>query len=164
MKIIRSIISSVTEGVIKRFSGSGRPYETFTDRECFQHYGFTSRPLSGAEGIIIIEDGIIYLVASDDRRYRIQLQAGEVALYSDEGDVVHLKRNREIYIKGGNKVTVDSPEVNLSGARAGLRRLIDERFRTLFNSHVHTTGSGNTGAPTQTLEYADHATDKARGA
>lgn len=108
LKMVRSIISSVTEGVIKRFSGSGRSDETFTSREYFQHYGFTSRPLKDAEGILIKDGNNIILVASDDRRYRIQVEDGEVALYTDEGDKIHLKRNKEISISSGGKVVVNA--------------------------------------------------------
>lgn len=181
MKMIRTIITSIVEGVIKRFSGSGRTGESFTNREYMQHYGFTSRPLSGAEGLLLMEGNRIYLIASDDRRYRIAVENGEVCLYTDEGDNIHLKRNNEIEINSGSKVTinapevivsastkcqVNSPEVNLSGDRAGLRRLIDDRFRTLFNAHVHSGcgGSQNSGVPTTTLELVSHATDYVRGA
>ncbi len=51
--MIRGIIESGVEGLIKRFSALGRQGESFTSREYFQHYGFTSRPLVGAEAIII---------------------------------------------------------------------------------------------------------------
>lgn len=188
--MIRAIIQSVIEGVIKRFTASGRPDETITNREYLQHYGFTSRPLAGAEAVIIQKGNHIVMIASDDRRYRIAIEAGEVCLYTDEGDFIRLKRGKEIHINTGNKLTVDaandavintktatvnastkcqvnSPEINLSGDRAGLRRFIDDRFRALFNAHIHSgvaTGSGNTGAPTQTLEITSHATDKVRGA
>ena len=188
--MIRAIIQSVYEGVIKRFSASGRADEIFTNREYFQHYGFTSRPLSGAEAIIIKEGNHIIMIASDDRRYRLAIEDGEVALYTDEGDIIHSKRGKEIYIKSGNKLKADiendveintknavinasvkcqvnSPEINLSGDRAGLRRLIDDRFRELFNSHVHSgvqAGGSNSGPPTTTLEFANQATDIVRGA
>lgn len=102
--MIRGIVTSVVEGVIKRFSASGRPDETIENREYFQHYGFTSRPKAGAEIIIIREGGHFVAVGSDDRRYRIALENGEVALYTDEGDKVHLKRNRIIEIIGGEKI------------------------------------------------------------
>jgi len=69
--LIRGIIQSVVEGVIKRFTAAGRPDETIANREYFQHYGYTSRPLPGAEAIIIQEDNHIIMIASDDRRYRI---------------------------------------------------------------------------------------------
>jgi phage gp45-like len=102
--MIRGIVNSVIEGLIKLFSASGRSGETFTGREYFQHYGFTSRPMEGAE-IIIIKEGNHYLaIASDDRRYRLAVEEGEVALYTDEGDKIHLKRDKTIEIVSGNKL------------------------------------------------------------
>ena len=102
--MIRGIVISVWEGLIKRFSASGRASETIGNREYMQHYGFTSRPKAGAE-IIIINEGNHYLgIASDDRRYRLALEDGEVALYTDEGDKVHLKRDKTIEIVSGNKL------------------------------------------------------------
>jgi len=185
--MIRGIIQAVFEGVIKRFSASGRQGEQFDNREYMQHYGFTSRPLSGAEAIIIKDGNHIVMIASDDRRYRIALENGEVCLYTDEGDFIHFKRNKLLHISTGNKLLVDatndieintktavvnaslkcqvnSPEINMGDDRAGVRRLIDERFRTLFNAHVHSGcgGSQNSGSPTTSLEYANHATDITR--
>jgi phage baseplate assembly protein V len=104
--MIRGIVLSIAEGVIKRFSATGRCDETISDREYFQHYGYTSRPQAGAEIIIIREGGHFVAVASDDRRYRIALEDGEVALYTDEGDKIHFKRDRIIEIIGGEKVIV----------------------------------------------------------
>jgi phage gp45-like len=102
--MIRGIVNAVTEGLIKLFSSSGRTGEVYDDREYFQHYGFTSRPLNGAE-IIIINEGNHYLgIASCDRRYRLAVENGEVALYTDEGDHIHLKRNKIIEVISGNKL------------------------------------------------------------
>jgi phage baseplate assembly protein V len=115
MKLIRSVLSSVVEGAIKRFSGSGRVNETITDREYMQHYGFTSAPLAGAEGIIVNEGNHIILIATDDRRYRLAVVGGEVALYSDEGDCVHLMRNRNIVVIGGTSVQVQTPSLHVVG-------------------------------------------------
>jgi len=118
--MIRSIITSVSEGVIKRFTGAGRPKETFTNREYFQHYGYTSRPLPDAEGIVLKKGNNIIMVASDDRRYRIALVEGEVAIYTDEGDFIHLKRDKILHIKTGNKLLIDATndvEVNTTRAK-----------------------------------------------
>lgn len=105
--MIRGIVISVIEGFIKLFSASGRSYETLTNREYMQHYGFTSRPKEGAE-IIIINEGNHYLaIASDDRRYRLAVEDGEVALYTDEGDAVHLKRGNNIEVTCKNKLTAN---------------------------------------------------------
>ncbi len=171
--MIRSIIQSVVEGAIKRFTGTGRSYETFTSREYFQHYGFTSRPQAGAEGIVIVRDNHIVMIASDDRRYRISLADGEVALYDDVGQKVHLTRDGlevesplkvtvtapQVDVEGATVVNVVSPQINLGEAtRAELRRLIDERFITVYNGHVH----GASPTPTPQITVATCATEITR--
>lgn len=85
--------------------------ETHSKVERFQNYGFTSVPFEGAEACVVFphgnrEHGII--IAVDDRRYRMKaMEKGEVALYTDEGDYVHLKRNKEILVNCGNKLTAN---------------------------------------------------------
>jgi phage baseplate assembly protein V len=117
--MIRGIIQTVFEGAIKRFTASGRTDETIANREYFQHYGFSSRPLAGGEAIIIREGNHFVMIASDDRRYRIALEEGEVALYTDEGDKIHLKRDKTIEIVCGNKLvaTVEN-EVEITTKKA----------------------------------------------
>lgn len=87
--------------------------------ERFQNYGFTSVPHPGAEGIGLAVGGVrshMVVVAVDDRRYRMKsLEEGEVALYTDEGDYVLLKRGRIIEVKAGSKVSVDAPLVETTG-------------------------------------------------
>lgn len=93
--------------------------------ELFQHYGFTSAPLVGAEFIALPVGGNskhTVVVASEDGRYRIQLKDGEVALYTDEGDYVHLKRGRLIevvtetlLVKAGTKVRFETPLIEQTG-------------------------------------------------
>lgn len=88
------------------------------DAERYQHYGFTSVPLSGAEGIVVAIGGSrdhVVIVADGDRRYRLKgLEGGEVAIYDDQGQAVHLKRDG-IEIYGTEKVTVDAPETEFTG-------------------------------------------------
>ena len=105
--MIRGIIDSVVEGAIKRITMKGYAGETISDKEYFQHYGYTSRPLPGAEGVMIREGNHWILIGSDDRRYRIAVEDGEVALYTDEGDHIHFKRGKEIFIKSGNKLVAE---------------------------------------------------------
>lgn len=119
LTLVRTIISAVVQGVIQRFSGTGRDGEEFKSRELLQHYGFTSRPKQGAEGIALIQGNTIYLIAEDDRRYRIALESGEVALYTDEGDKVHLKRGNEIQIATSGRVSIEAAtEVVIDTAEA----------------------------------------------
>lgn len=179
--VLRVIIDSVVEGAIKRLDARARLDEAVADREYFQHYGYTSRPLPGAEGILVREGGVVYMVASDDRRYRVAIEAGEVCIYTDEGDKIHCHRNRIIEIVGGAQVivntavatvnattsaTVTSPAINLGGERGGMRKLIDERLKAVFDGHVHTgvqAGAGNSGTPSAALVLANVATDVTRG-
>lgn len=153
--MIRGVVKNVVEGVIKRFTAIGRADETISDREYLQHYGYTSRPLEGAE-IIIIREGNHYLaIASDDRRYRIRLEEGEVALYDDLGQTVRLTRDG-IVVESPKRidatapeVTVTADEINLGGDRNGLLALVDERIIALLNTHTHTgvqPGLGESGA------------------
>lgn len=178
--MIRFIISACVEGVIKRLSGAG--LIDIESREYFQHYGFTSRPLPGGEAIAVADGNHIVIVASDDRRYRIALEKGEAALYTDEGDKVHLKRGRVIEIVGGEKIvadtkaaevtasvsaTVTAPEINLGGDRGTLLSLIDERILALLNSHTHegvTPGTGVSGPMSQPITVAQVGTVKTKAA
>lgn len=93
--------------------------------ELAQHYGFSSAPLAGAEYVVIPIGGNsshCVVVASEDGRYRLQLKDGEVSLYTDEGDYVHMKRGRvievvtdELLFKVKNKVRIETPLVEMSG-------------------------------------------------
>ena len=96
--------------------------------ERFQEYGLTSVPFQGAEGVMVSvggnhDHGIV--IAVDDRRYRLKgLADGEVALYDDQGQKVHLTRGG-IVIDGAGKpliitntpeATIDTPLAHLTGA------------------------------------------------
>lgn len=129
--------------------------------ELFQHYGFSSAPLPGAEYLVIPVGGNskhAIVVASEDGRYRIGLQDGEVSIYTDEGDYVHLKRGRVIEIvtdtlvvKAGLKVRFETPIVEITGDQhvdgsIGADGEIGDHTRTmqgdreLYNEHAHPTG------------------------
>lgn len=76
--------------------------ETKDNVERFQQYGFTSVPLEGAEALVVFlgggrDHGIVFAI--DDRRYRLtKLEAGDVALYTDEGTKIVLGRKQQITI------------------------------------------------------------------
>lgn len=92
--------------------------ETRDGCERFQEYGFTSVPLAGAEAVVLFvggrrDHGLV--VAVDDRRHRMAgLEAGEVALYTDEGDSVQLLRGRIVKITAGTKVVIDAPALEFA--------------------------------------------------
>ena len=159
---VRGIITAVAEGAIKRFGATGRSGETFASREMFQHYGFSSSPPAGAEAILIRSGNHIVSVAEDDRRCRIDVAGGEVAIYSDEGDFVHLKRGRVVEIvtetlvvKASTKVRIESPMLETTGEIVDLVEA-DGRsmsgMRDVFNGHTH--AENDSGGPTDPPEAA----------
>lgn len=99
--------------------------EVKDDMEHLEPYGFTSCPKGDAEALVgFIGDrshGVVIMVA--DRRFRLQaLEPGEVALYTDEGDRLHFKRDRTIEIEtmtlkvsAGTAVEFDTPVLRTTG-------------------------------------------------
>lgn len=127
--------------------------------EHFEPYGLTSHPLAGAEVLTAFLGGDrshgVVLVASD-RRYRVQeLKPGEVAIYSDEGDRVHLKRGRVIEvvtetlnITASSAVNIDTPLLTQTGKIVSQGDQIAGGVSQI--NHVHggvMPGSGQTTAP-----------------
>lgn len=133
--------------------------------ERMQNYGYTSVPLPGAEGVMVCvsgnrDHGIV--IVMDDRRYRLKgLQAGEVALYDDLQQKIHLTRNG-ILIKGaGLPVTItDTPKVRMETALLEVTGEIKDKcdssgktmsgMRTIYNGHTHNDPQGGAvAAPNQ---------------
>lgn len=94
--------------------------------EIWHDYGYTSNPPAGLEAAVLFpagkrNHGIV--VAIGDRKFRLRnLQAGEVALYTDEGDSLVFKRGRMIEIttttlvvKASSKCVFETPLVEVTG-------------------------------------------------
>ena len=140
--------------------------------ERMQNYGYTSVPKVGAEGVMVCVSGDRthgIVVVMDDRRYRLKnLQPGEVALYTDEGDTIVMKRGRKIEVTAGAEVTVTAPVVKVEAStKVTLTTPLVEMTQDLsvggsitaagvtadgisLTTHAHggvTPGGGNTGGP-----------------
>lgn len=76
--------------------------ELIDGAERAQQYGFTSHPQGGAECFVVFADGDRshpIILSVDDRRYRVKSsKAGEVVIYTDEGDMISLKRDNTIEV------------------------------------------------------------------
>lgn len=112
--------------------------------ERFQEYGFTSKPFPGAEDIFICVGGNrdhAIVIACEDKRYRLKGMAdGEVALYDDQGQKVHLKRNG---------IAVESP-VNILLKTDGILRLDADGIEIHGRSYVQTDVAGKGQRETNT--------------
>lgn len=129
--------------------------------EHFEPYGYTAHPLPGAEVAAGFIDGdrshgIVLVVA--DRRYRlVGLAAGEVAIYDDQGQKVHLTRDGividgaglPILLTNAPKVRADVPLLECTG---DIKDRCDEGGRTMagmrdiYNGHDHP--ENDSGGPT----------------
>lgn len=121
LMISRAVLLLVNDGLkLQGLQVSLLADEVRDDVERFQNYGFTSHPHPGAEAIAACVQGSrdhVVVLAVDDRRYRLQgLQAGEVAIYTDEGDKIVLKRGGVVELTAATKVRVVAPLVEMTGA------------------------------------------------
>jgi phage baseplate assembly protein V len=159
--VSRGVVTSVDDSKkLQEMQCSSFADETLEGVEHFQPYGFTSVPLPEAEAVLIFPQGNrdhAVSVVVDDRRYRLKgLQGGEVALYTDEGDKIHIKRGGTIEVSAATKVEIKSPAIELGSD--SLEKLVKgDSFKTLFNSHTHIGNKGyDTSIPTQQLVDATH--------
>ncbi len=126
----------VARAVLKRIDDSKKMQElqvSLLDGEVrdgverFQNYGFTSYPKPGAEAVVVFAGGNRdhgLTVVVDDRRYRLKsLAEGEVAMFSDEGDSVVLKRGRVVEVttstlkvNATTKVELNAPVIELNAS------------------------------------------------
>ena len=139
--------------------------EAKSELEHFEAYGITSHPLKGAEGVTLFfsgdrSHGVAILIG--DRRYRLTgLAPGEVALYDDLGQKVHLTRSGIVINGAGLPVTItNTPKVRMETALLEVTGEIEDKcdsdgrtmssMRTVFNGHTHPGDSGGTtGSPNQ---------------
>lgn len=123
--------------------------------EHFEPFGFTSKPLAGAEHVTLFLDGdrshgITVVVA--DRRYRLTtLVDGEAALHDAFGNKVHLKADGTLEVMASASVQINSPQVTITGnlqvngTITGATDVVGGGKS--LKGHTHPNGTPNTGAP-----------------
>jgi phage baseplate assembly protein V len=119
--------------------------------EHMQNYGFTSHPTGGDVAVAFIggnrEQGIVLVV--DDRRYRISLEPGEVAIYDDQGNKIELLREM-IKVTAVAKVQIAAPDIEIIG-NLKIQGNIDSTGTITNNGKrvdsTHTHANGGAGVP-----------------
>lgn len=136
--------------------------------EILHQYGFTSIPHGQPEGLYFSvggdrDHGVLICVA--DRQFRLKTIApGEVAIYDDREQMIHLTRDGividgatlPITIRNAPKVRVEAPLLECTG---DIKDRCDSDGKTLaamratYNNHVHpeNDNGGPTGVPSQQM-------------
>jgi phage baseplate assembly protein V len=94
-RAVLNAVDDVTQ--LQRVQVTGLDGEVIDAVERFQTYGLSTHPHPGAEAILLAVGGNRnhpIVITVDDRRYRLRgLDQGEVAIYDDQDQVVHLTRD-----------------------------------------------------------------------
>lgn len=168
LMINRAVVKRVRDNQgFQRMQLSLMADEIAENYERFQNYGFTTVPPIGSEAVVACVGGSRnhgLVIAVDNRKFRLKnLQSGEIALYTDEGDCLHFKRNNEISIKTNKlsidattEVTINSPILKVSGDivdNTSGNAVTMQAMRATFNSHTHVENgsAGPTNPPTQQM-------------
>lgn len=137
--------------------------------ERMQQYGFSSNPLPGAQVLFVSVGGNRdhpVALSVDDPRHRVKgLQPGEVAIYTDEGDTIILKRGRTVEIttqtllvKAATKARYETPLLECTGEirdRCDVQENTMASMRNIYNTHTHPeNNTGSTDAPNQQMGVA----------
>lgn len=141
--ILRGTVAlSVATGKMQVLQIKGLADETLDGIEHFEPFGFTSRPLAGAEHITVFVDGDrshgISVVVADRRARPTDLEVGDVAVHDARGQRIHFT-DAGIVINGGGRPIrfVNTPSITHDDIEIG-------------KTHTHggvQAGSSNTSTP-----------------
>ena len=175
----RGVLTRVnSSGPAQTIQGKGLHSEPLQDMELFQHYGFTSNPLPGTMAVILPINGKTshgIVIATEHGQYRLKsLKPGEVALYTDEGSSIVLKRGKiieatcdEYIINAKNKYQVNTENYSVAATSKaefetpvlkGSNDIEDgkstmDAMRETYDEHDHNHGgdAGVTQKPNQSM-------------
>lgn len=157
----RGVLTLVkSAGAVQLVQGDGVTPGEMQDTELFQHYGYTSNPPAGTMAVVVpvggnTSHGIV--IATEHGSYRLKnLQSGEVAIYTDEGDSIVFKRGRLIEattetfrlntqvmeVNAAVKIDFNTPMVTCSEQATVQHRLTGNGSLTITN----TSGTGGTSS------------------
>ncbi|EDN4425271.1 TPA: phage baseplate assembly protein V [Salmonella enterica] len=165
-------------GDIQTVQGKALATETLQDVEMFQQYGFTSSPPKGTKAIMLPLNGKTshsIVIATEHAQYRLKnLKSGELAIYTDEGSHIILKRGKiievscdEYIVNAKNKFQVNTVDFDITATNQakfetpllkGSDEISDGKstmtgMRDIYDNHTHHHGgdAGTTEKPDQPM-------------
>lgn len=170
VKIIKKVIAplrtkillSIGHGIIEVSKDSGDLQfiqatflngETKSDVRKMHHFGFSSSAPSGSECIGVSVAGnreAMVVIATENREFRFKnLGDGEVAIYSKDGDYIHLKdgnaidiKTKTLNIEASASVTIKSPQITMDGESTVTKNLTVDKSANITKD-ANITGSAN---------------------
>jgi phage baseplate assembly protein V len=154
-KAVASLIDDA--GGLQRLQVTLLANETRGNVPRFQEYGFSAHPLPGATAIVVSISGLRdqpIIIALDDPRHRPRdLKQGEVILYDDLGQSIHLTRDGIVVKGAGKPITLtDTPKVRAETPLFECTGEIKDRcdsdgvsmsgMRSVYDGHNHGGDSG----------------------
>lgn len=152
-RAVLSLMSDAFTCQVKGFADEVRD-----EAEVFQQYGFRSRPLAGAEGILLALAGNrdhTVILCLDDRRYTVTLKDGECAMFDHLGKYIILKDDGSIALKADTKVRMEVPLLEVTGEikdKCDSGGFAMSVMRAKHDGHTHPENNapgGSTNAPNQ---------------
>lgn len=138
--------------------------ETLDNIDRIETYGLSNLPKAGCQAFVVFPSGDRtrgFALVVADKKYQVDLQAGEVCLHDDQGQRVHLTRDGIVIHGAGKPVTItDTPKVRFETDLLEVTGEIKDRsesggktmssMREVYGSHNHPDAhGGNTGMPNQ---------------
>lgn len=168
MNAMRQIRNLVSRGVVSLVNAGSKMQslqmrltadEVKDGMEHFEPYGFTAHPHAGAEGIALFfggdrSHGVVINVAN--RQFRVvELEAGEVAIYTDEQDTLVFKRGNVVElttktfkVNAETAVEFTTPEIRTTGRIVSVGDQVAAGVSQINHKHDGVTpGDKLTGKP-----------------
>ena len=94
---------------------------------------------------------LTFIDTAKKQRIEIETARGRKLVLDDANDRIEITtgKGQRIVLDGNGKILIDAQSIELGGD--SFKAVLGEALRTLFNSHTHPVGGGNTGTPNQTM-------------
>ena len=115
--------------------------EVHDDAEIWQHFGFTSVPPKGSEGVALCLGGerqTPFVIATECKGKRLNnLKEGEAAIYSDCGDSLSLKNDNNVELKT-KSFNVNTSSLSIKNDSCELIDILSTLCNLLANDKTNT--------------------------
>ena len=148
MDIYKAAIKTVEETTLQqKINAVGRGGEEINSRSLYGMVGFHSTPKSGDIGVVVSDEDSVSMIAttdtSDDRPDSIE---NTTTMYRNKDSYVKINDNGEIIAANANNRIILKSNGDIELGEGTLKKLVNEEFKTEYESHVHNFTAAPSGA------------------